>query len=343
MTQPSRHTIPNPKRPGRLRGWMRASAPWAASLAVHGVVFGLAAGIAVDLGPPRRPSAGVAVSFSDATTPAPPAATPPVVPEHQPTPANAPTLEEPPTASLTGVELRPIAAPIPGDLIVAPVLEPVLAPADARVPESAANDAVGMPAPALFGARGDAPASRIVYVLDASGSLVAQLPTIVAEISSSIDALAAKQWFQVVVFRGHGFEMAPGLGERMLPASRANRDAVLRWLRGVKAERRSDPLPALERALALRPDIVFLVSKGIGDASAPASDLEAQRSRILARLERLNPVRQQLASHLPPREVTIKVIQFFDADPTGALRAIAEAHGGRNGHTFISRKDLGLE
>ncbi|MFX9112491.1 hypothetical protein ABTN46_19455, partial [Acinetobacter baumannii] len=55
------------------------------------------------------------------------------------------------------------------------------------------------PPPELFGARGDAPASRGVYVLDASGSMVAQLPQIRRELARSIAALTPKQWFQVVI------------------------------------------------------------------------------------------------------------------------------------------------
>lgn len=324
-----------PRRAGG--GAARRAAPWAASILLHAGLFTALAGVAIEW---RRepPQAGVAVSFGEQGGHRfePRARPTPEAPPRSPAPRDSLDLAtDPESSAMPALAMATNAAEPTLPLSGAPTLD-LAEPAPVQV--AIALDAEPGPPPELFGARGDAPASRVVYVLDASGSMVAQLPQIRRELARSIAALTAKQWFQVVIYRGSGYEMAPDLGERMLPSTEANRRAIVRWLEGVQAARRSEPLPALERALALRPDIVFLLSKGVGDAGRTPGELEQQRAAMLARLDALNP-----RSTAGIRPVTIKVIHFFDPDPTGALRAIADAHGGQNGLTFISRKAMSLE
>jgi hypothetical protein len=198
-------------------------------------------------------------------------------------------------------------------------------------------------APEFFGAKGEREATRIVYVVDASGSMVSSLPSVVKELKRSLQQLGQGQWFQVLMFREGSVERPSGLWgvaeDALIRATDENRRAVYRWLDGVVASRRGDPGPAIERAMEFRPDLVFLLSKGILDGARGSEEVTRSRDDLLERLEQLNPRRGPEGR----RRTTIKVIQFFDNDPGGVLHAIAERHGGAAGFTFISRKELGLE
>jgi hypothetical protein len=94
---------------------------------------------------------------------------------------------------------------------------------------------------------------------------------------------------------------------------------------------RSNPVPALKRALWLSPDAVFLLSNVV----TGAGQFEADKGTILRDLEALNPFDPATGR----RKTLIKTLQFLDEDPAGILQAIAEVHGGEGGYRFIPRTE----
>ncbi len=314
---------------GRV-GPARTAAPWAGSLALHALLLG-AVGLALARHGAPPPAPSVSISFGERA--AAPAARPaaPATPE----PAHE-TEVVAPTARLTAPELNAetLALPSADVALVAPEWE---APLDAGAPAPVAAEA---PAPELFGARGERTATRVVYVIDASGSMVAALQTVVRELERSTERLGPESWVQALVFQNGGFSTAPGMDrDSLVKATDANKRGLIRWLGSVRAGGRGDAIPALERAITYRPDVIFLVSKGLGEAALGSSAAVARADDVLARLEALNPASGTGAR----RPVSIKVIQFFDQDAGGLMSRIGRAHGGEDGYTFISRKDLGLE
>jgi hypothetical protein len=96
---------------------------------------------------------------------------------------------------------------------------------------------------------------------------------------------------------------------------------------------RSDPLSGLSRAIALKPDVVFLLSRNIRRTGTETQSGED----LLTQLDRLNPK----SSRTGQRPVVIKTIQFIDDDPTGLMQAIAVDHGDGNGsYRVMSIADL---
>ena len=103
---------------------------------------------------------------------------------------------------------------------------------------------------------------------------------------------------------------------------------VLRWVHQEVVPRgRSNPLRALEMALAIQPDVIFLLSENI----TGAGPFEIEADRLLAALEDQNPVRPD-----GTEATAIKCIQFLEEDVLGVLRQIAEVHGGPDGTTLWS-------
>jgi hypothetical protein len=197
----------------------------------------------------------------------------------------------------------------------------------------AASDRVG----ASFAGLVAGNATKVAYVVDASGSMVGRFPAIVDEVERSLLRLEPTQSFTVVCFRRDGAEAWRGKAS-LEPASRAARADAVRWLREkVVPAGRSSPLEALALALRSGADCVFLLSTTV---TGPASH-ELDRASLLALLDRLNP----RGGADGRRRATIQCIQFLEEDPGGTLAAIADEHAGGagSGYRFIPRSATTLD
>ena len=189
-----------------------------------------------------------------------------------------------------------------------------------------------MPSVAFVGL--EAPAASVVYVVDASGSLVGTFPNVLRELERSLGKLDPVQRFSLVFFQRNGALALPPDGALRPATPDAVREAIA-WARStVRPAGRSNPVAALEQALALHPDLVFLLSTDI----TGSGDFEISREDLLARVDRLNP-----ADSDGVRRTRIQCVQFLDPDPLDTLRTLAEQHGGGTGFRFVSREELGLK
>lgn len=194
-----------------------------------------------------------------------------------------------------------------------------------------------------FAGLGASNARDIVYVVDASGSMISTFPVVLGELKRSLLKLTSVQRFQIIFFGPSGHIAAPHPADgpdtvkniRLIRATRENVERVLEWANSVTPAGRSNPIPTLKIALGLRPDAVFVLSNII----TGMGQWEPDRAEILAQLEELNPA-VAVSSGPPRRRVTIKTIQFLDEDPAGILQSIGQAHGGKDGYKFISRQEI---
>lgn len=190
-----------------------------------------------------------------------------------------------------------------------------------------------------FAGLGVSNATKIIYVVDASGSMVSTFPVVMNYLERSISRLARTQRFQVVFYGREGFRAAPHPGDvddgahwRLIRATPENVRATLEWARTVIPGGKSNPVPALEFALHLdHPDAVFLLSNVV----TGAGQWEADKDGILRALDALNPVDATTGR----RRTVIKTLQFLDEDPAGIIEAIGLAHGGEGGYKYIPRGD----
>lgn len=191
------------------------------------------------------------------------------------------------------------------------------------------------PGAVRFAGLGAASARSVVYVVDCSGSMVTSLPFVIAEVERSVSRLSPTQKFGVVLFRAPpGANAAPDVevfAPVLLRATPSAQERLHAWLAAARPSGRSAPLPGLERAIAYRPDAVFLLSRAIERSGGSVWDLagatstaeggEAALSRTLARIDAINPLRGER------RPVLIQTIQFLDDDPTGIMQEIGRRHG----------------
>lgn len=176
-------------------------------------------------------------------------------------------------------------------------------------------------------------AHRVVYVIDASGSLIDTFPFVIRELKRSIANLPSDYQYTVIFFQdGRAIEPRPlGLKE----ASPYTRLEMIRWFRDIRPSGRTSPVPALERALSYRPDEVFLLSDNITGGGTGATEMELEQQRLLNVVKQTN------------RDTRIHTIQYLYRDPLaqaqaqgmkGTLEMISDMTGGE--HRYVPESEM---
>ena len=187
-----------------------------------------------------------------------------------------------------------------------------------------------------FGGVNAPAARRVVFVVDASGSMIGAYPAVIDQVERTLRRLVPRQSFSVVLFRAGGAAPLPTDG-RLRAATTPAIDEAADWMRDLRPEGRSDPAAALRKAFSVDPEVVYLVSTDITGAGI----YEIDRDALIELLDELNP-----AGDDGRRQTVIRCIQLLDEDRLGTLRTIARMHGGtalEPGFAFIGREALGLD
>lgn len=317
----------------------RAAAPAIVfSMVVHAVLIAALVSWRMDVGRrPERLSESGSSTVLDFTAERP--AEPVETREHKP---EVPPAPQPPPEPLAE---KPAPEPMPvekveavAEVSLAPAARDVAAPAKVDVATNAVRVAVhdagkDEPEPkaepvakeskVTFAGVESKRAKRIVYAIDASGSMASSLPFVKAELARSVAKLEASQSFAVVVFREklRGGEETEtfGAGGALVAATPAAKAELTRWIGAAEPSGRSSPVAGLRAAMGLKPDLVLLLTRNIrrsgkGEAEGNAS--------VLTALNALNPLEAS-----GQRAVVVKVVQFVEDDPTGLMQAIGELHG----------------
>lgn len=172
-------------------------------------------------------------------------------------------------------------------------------------------------------------ATRIVYLVDASGSMIVTLPNVVKELKRSIRELSDKQQYTVFFFQdGAPVEVTPrGWKTASEENKRATADFVTISAGNILPRGKTDPMAAIKLAMRFQPppQLIFILSDNI----TGKGKYEVDRIQLLKFLDDMNP----------NKKIKINTIQFVYPDRLGTLQAIAERHGGI--YKFITDKDVG--
>ncbi|MEM6750097.1 MAG: hypothetical protein AAGA57_06730 [Planctomycetota bacterium] len=261
-------------------------------------------------------------------------------------PVEAPVQDTPdvPAPEPVPIEAPPLDTPALPD---APL--PVVVMPDAAAPAGLASDnplAAAAPSTVrFFGA--EAQARRIVFVVDASGSMADTLFFVRQELTRSVNDLEPSQEFTVIFFSGElrngrptpAYAFPPGrrgLGSHARATGR-RKGVIEAWVDpeagNVRPGLRGDPSEAMRQALSYRPDMVILLSDNI----TGSGQYERNQRDFLAAVRQAN---QEVRA-------SIHTIQFLypdtlaEAGGRGTLELLAEQNGGT--YRFVSAQDLGLD
>ena len=233
-----------------------------------------------------------------------------------------------------------VSAPKVDTEVTAEDLSELLLSADGLLAEAASvakagADGLDTPIPDVqFGGVRAPEARRIVFVVDASGSMIGAFPSVLDQLEDTLSKLDPRQAFGILLFQRSEWIETPPTG-RLQPAEPRTIERSIDWIRNnVLPSGRSNPAAALRRAFTLDPDVIFLVSTDI----TGSGEFEIDTGELLAELDQLNP-RDRNGN----RPVRIRCIQLLDPDPLETLKAIATEHGGAEGYAFIDRTRIGLD
>ncbi|MCH7814572.1 MAG: VWA domain-containing protein [Planctomycetes bacterium] len=103
-------------------------------------------------------------------------------------------------------------------------------------------------------------ARRIVYVVDRSGSMLTTFEAVRRELRTSIGDLRRSQKFHVIFFNaGPPLENRP---RKLVSATANQKKLALAFLDEIQSEGATDPIPAMQRAFAVRPDLIYFLTDG---------------------------------------------------------------------------------
>ena len=195
----------------------------------------------------------------------------------------------------------------------------------------------------LFGVGGEG--RKFVYVCDCSGSMnfvmahaeslseYVRVPFMAAraELLSSLDSLNGEQQFGLIFYNHQVFPFDPAevemdvssgrrlralpWGKRVFAATEENKRVAREFITRFRADGQTDHLTALDLALRMRPDVIFVLT----DAEAKDEPLPQHVTRL---------------TQLNRRRATINIIQFSPtARPDSTMVQLAERNGGK--HVFF--------
>ena len=168
----------------------------------------------------------------------------------------------------------------------------------------------------FFGLRGSVGGARkIVYVVDRSGSMIDSFIYVQAELKRSISALRRSQKFHVIFFNSG--EPLENPSKRLVSAIDAHKEQFFEFLDRVVARGGTKPERAIRRALAIEPDLIYLLSDGV----------DFQPS-LLGKLDEWNK----------RRRVRIYTVAYLDQTGSALLERIAREHDGE--FKFVSEDEL---
>ncbi|MEM6393921.1 MAG: hypothetical protein AAF797_14210 [Planctomycetota bacterium] len=244
--------------------------------------------------------------------------------------SNPPPINTTPTPTRTREPARAPALAQPTLAIAPPTLTSNQAPAANTTP---VRPTVAAPPTTPTQAQAQAQAGEdlppVVFLIDASGSMVDVLPKAHGWLAQRLDDLPTGQPFTVILFSADTLaepQHPDGPSRGLRPANPSARDAALRWLTTTGpqiANGRSDPQAALGTALAYAPGTLVIAS----------DDGFAQRSMWGTGPGLHAAIDQLVASQADPQTLTIDTAQFLYRSVDGTLEALASRFAGS--YTFI--------
>jgi hypothetical protein len=159
-------------------------------------------------------------------------------------------------------------------------------------------------------------ARTVVFVCDASGSMINTFSSLKAELVKAISRLKSIQGFNVIFFQD---EKAAALDSGLLFATPENKRKAFQWLDTITTTGTTNPIPGIDMAFRNRPQLIYLLT----DGDFP------DNNAVKAAIQRLNNGKQT-------RVNTIIFVSEADSDTSQSfidlMKAIAKDNGGVYAH-----------
>jgi uncharacterized protein with von Willebrand factor type A (vWA) domain len=109
---------------------------------------------------------------------------------------------------------------------------------------------------------------KIVYLVDASGSMLSVFPRVKEELMTSISRLQPIQAFNVIVFHQDESDLATMSKVGLLMANPDNKIAAGKFTAEQGAMGGTDPIPAIKLAFSQKPDLIYVLTDGFDNVDS---------------------------------------------------------------------------
>jgi hypothetical protein len=114
-------------------------------------------------------------------------------------------------------------------------------------------------------------ARKVVYICDASGSMIDKIETLKQELRKSVDVLKPIQGFNVIFFKEGAFK-ALSTSDQLLMANADAKRQAFEFIRSMYIGPSSDPIAAIDLAFKEKPDLIYLLTDGEFDNNKAVFD-----------------------------------------------------------------------
>ena len=173
----------------------------------------------------------------------------------------------------------------------------------------------------FVGVRGNA--RTVVFVCDASGSMINTFGSLKAELVKAISRLKSVQGFNIVFFQD---EKCTALDQNLLFATPENKNKAFKWLEEQTTTGTTNPIPGIELAFKNKPQLIYLLT------DADFQDNNAVREAV----KRANTTKQT-------RVNTIIFVGEGDDDVTASFVDLMKEIAKDNGGVFARVKESELQ
>ena len=173
----------------------------------------------------------------------------------------------------------------------------------------------------VFGSGGNA--RRIVFVCDATGTMIQKFALLKQELAVAVSGLKPVQSYNVIFFHD-GQRVGAASDSALLPATADNKRKGFAFMDNFTTSGTTDPMPALRLAFRQGPELVYFLSDG------EFNNLRSYQD-VMDEIDRLNP----------GRKVKVNTILFdtYDKEAEAAMQKIAADHGGT--YRYVREAELG--
>jgi hypothetical protein len=172
-------------------------------------------------------------------------------------------------------------------------------------------------------------ARRIVFVMDASGSMINKMPTLMNQLTKAIVGLRPIQSFELIFFHDEKIDSFSKFSHQdgLVPATPDAKRNASKFFEGITAHGTTEPIPGIIAAFKANPQVMYLLTDGDFPDNAA----------VLKTIRDLNQAR-------PPNErVKINTIAFVgDGDNEVAFLDLLKTIAKESGGTFRHVKEADL-
>ena len=157
-------------------------------------------------------------------------------------------------------------------------------------------------------------ATQIVFLCDATGSMLNKMATLKDELNKAVQSLTPRQSFDIIFYQDNYVE---SFSKSLTVATPEHRRKAAAWLEGITAKGITQPIPALEAALKLHPQLIHFLTDA-ADFPDPAAVVDTINKYNKDRLIKVNTI----------LFVEDKTEHEKNVDSEGLMKKIAKENGG---------------